>query len=71
MKKYLSLAPVTNLKEAKQSDLDRFRHFFQGMLAAGVYLPPSQFEAFFISRAHRPEDLQAAVSAAAKVLAAI
>jgi glutamate-1-semialdehyde 2,1-aminomutase len=64
-------SPVTNLAEAKKSDLERFRRFFQGMLAAGVYLPPSQFEALFISLAHRSEDLEAAVAAAAKVLAAI
>jgi glutamate-1-semialdehyde 2,1-aminomutase len=51
--------------------LNRFRQFFQAMLAAGVYLPPSQFEALFVSLAHRPEDLQETLSAAAKALAAI
>jgi glutamate-1-semialdehyde 2,1-aminomutase len=58
---------VRNLAEAQESDLDRFRRFFAGMLEAGVYLPPSQFEAWFISLAHRREDLEAAGAAAAKV----
>jgi glutamate-1-semialdehyde 2,1-aminomutase len=38
------------------------------MLAAGVYLAPSQFEAGFISTAHRPADIEMTVSAAAKML---
>jgi glutamate-1-semialdehyde 2,1-aminomutase len=56
--------PVRNLKEAQTSDLERFRSFFGGMLKAGIWLPPSQFEAWFISRAHRREDLEATVAAA-------
>jgi glutamate-1-semialdehyde 2,1-aminomutase len=61
--------PVRNLEEAKKSDLGQFRKYFQGMLEAGVYLPPSQFEAFFISRAHTPEDLEYTVAAAERVWA--
>jgi glutamate-1-semialdehyde 2,1-aminomutase len=38
------------------------------MLAEGIYLAPSQFEAGFISTAHTPEDIDATVRAAAKVL---
>jgi glutamate-1-semialdehyde 2,1-aminomutase len=68
---FFTSPPVTGLAEAKNSDLDRFRRFFQGMLAEGVYLAPSQFEALFLSLAHRPEDLQVMVNAAAKVLAAL
>jgi glutamate-1-semialdehyde 2,1-aminomutase len=64
-------SPVTNLAQAQSCDLKRFRRFFQGMLAAGVYLPPSQFEALFISLAHRPEDLEAAGRAADEALGAI
>jgi glutamate-1-semialdehyde 2,1-aminomutase len=60
-------SPVTNLADAKKCDLDRFRSFFQGMLAAGVYLPPSQFEAFFVSLAHRREDLEFFLEAASRV----
>ena len=60
-------SPVRNLEEAKKSDLGQFRQFFQGMLEAGVLLPPSQFEAFFISRAHTPADLEYTVAAAERV----
>jgi glutamate-1-semialdehyde 2,1-aminomutase len=61
--------PVTNLDQAKSSDLGRFQEFFQGMLAEGVYLPPSQFEALFVSLAHRREDLAYLVAAARRVWA--
>ena len=62
-------SPVTGLAEAQTSDLNRFRRFFQAMLAQGVYLPPSQFEAAFLSLAHTPEDLQTACRGAEKALA--
>jgi glutamate-1-semialdehyde 2,1-aminomutase len=66
---FFAAGPVTNLEEAKKSDLGQFRKFFQGMLAAGVSLPPSQFEALFVSRAHTPADLEYTVAAAARVWA--
>jgi glutamate-1-semialdehyde 2,1-aminomutase len=50
--------PVTGLAGAQTSDMDRFRRFFQEMLAQGVYLPPSQFEAWFVSLAHDAADLK-------------
>ncbi|MCX5889386.1 MAG: glutamate-1-semialdehyde 2,1-aminomutase [Deltaproteobacteria bacterium] len=59
--------PVNDLEDAKKSDLNRFRQFFQGMLAQGIYLPPSQFEAWFISLAHGAEDLEATAAAAREV----
>lgn len=64
---FFTPGPVTNLDDAKQADLSRFRQFFQGMLKEGVYLPPSQFEALFVSLAHRQEDLEFTVAAARKV----
>jgi glutamate-1-semialdehyde 2,1-aminomutase len=63
-------APVANLDDAKRCDLGRFRRFFQGMLAQGVYLPGSQFETWFVSLAHRLEDLKDTVAAARRVWAA-
>ena len=51
-----------------KSDRERFKKYFHGMLAEGVYLAPSQFEAGFISAAHRQMDIDKTVSAAAKVL---
>jgi len=50
------------------SDRERFKKYFQGMFAEGIYLAPSQFEAGFISTAHATEDIEKTVSAAAKVM---
>ena len=66
---FFTRGPVTRLEEAKGSDLAKFRNFFQGMLAEGVYLPPSQFEAWFIATAHTQEDLEYTVAAADRVWA--
>lgn len=59
---------VKNYEDAKSCDLNRFSHYFQGMLAEGIYLPASQFEAIFISHAHSEEDLSKTLSAAKKVI---
>ncbi|MBI3878916.1 MAG: glutamate-1-semialdehyde 2,1-aminomutase [Verrucomicrobia bacterium] len=65
---YFTSEPVWNLGDAMKSDRERFKKFFHGMLAEGVYLAPSQFEAGFISTAHAPADIEATVKAAAKVM---
>jgi glutamate-1-semialdehyde 2,1-aminomutase len=65
---YFTSGPVWNLADAMKSDRERFKKYFHGMLAEGIYLAPSQFEAGFISTAHRPADLEKTVRAAAKVL---
>lgn len=62
---------VDNFAQATASDADAFRRFFAGMLEHGVYLAPSAFEAGFMSSAHTPEDIQATLDAAEKVLAAM
>ncbi len=56
---------VTNFEEARAADTGRYRRFFRGMLEGGVYLPPSQFEALFLSLAHSREDIEATIRAAA------
>ena len=56
--------PVTDYSTAKLSDTARFGRFFHLMLDRGIYLPPSQFEAMFISAAHSPEDISRTVTAA-------
>ncbi len=66
---FFTAGPVANLEDAKRCDLSRFQQFFQGMLAAGVMLPPSQFEAFFVSLAHTSQDLQDTVDAAERLWA--
>jgi glutamate-1-semialdehyde 2,1-aminomutase len=65
---YFTSQPVHNLADAMHSDRERFKKFFHGMLDAGVYLAPSQFESGFISTAHMPADIEKTVQAAAKVL---
>jgi glutamate-1-semialdehyde 2,1-aminomutase len=65
---YFTREPVHNLADAMKSDRERFKKFFHGMLEQGIYLAPSQFEAGFISTAHSAADIEATVSAAAKVM---
>ena len=48
---------------ARACDRERFARFFHGMLARGVYLPPSPFEALFVSLAHEDDDIAATVAA--------
>lgn len=55
---------VFDFKSALTSDTNCFARFYRGMLEKGVYLPPSQFEALFISLAHTKEDLDEALNVA-------
>ena len=61
---------VTDYATAKRSDAARYGRFFHAMLARGVFLAPSQFEAAFVSLAHRDADIVAAAEAAAQSIAA-
>ena len=61
--------PVKSFAEAKKSNLERFSSYYKGMLENGIYLAPSQFEAFFISAAHDDEAIEETLSAAQKVFA--
>jgi glutamate-1-semialdehyde 2,1-aminomutase len=63
--------PVHNLQDALRADRARFARFFSGMLDAGIYLAPSQFEAGFLSAAHTFEDIDRTVEEAAKVLSSL
>lgn len=65
---YFTSGPVWNLADAIKADRERFKKFFHGMLAEGVYLAPSQFEAGFLSTAHADADIEATVKSAAKVM---
>jgi glutamate-1-semialdehyde 2,1-aminomutase len=56
--------PVTDYDSAKRSDTARFAAFHRSMLEQGIYLPPSQFEAAFVSAAHTAEDIRKTVQAA-------
>ncbi len=63
--------PVTDFDSAKTSDSAEFSAYFGRMLENGVYLPPSQFEACFISSAHGQEDLDKTIAANHTALKAI
>ena len=65
---YFTERPVYNLADAMTSDRERFKKYFHGMLDAGVYLAPSQFEAGFLSLSHSDGDVDKTVQAAAKVM---
>jgi glutamate-1-semialdehyde 2,1-aminomutase len=65
---FFSNDPVTDYVSAKRADTGKFARFFRALLERGVYFPPSQFEAAFVSTAHSEADVAATVDAAAKVL---
>jgi glutamate-1-semialdehyde 2,1-aminomutase len=56
--------PVVDYASAKTSDTGRYARFFQAMLAQGIYLAPSQFEAGFLSLAHGAEEIERTIDAA-------
>jgi glutamate-1-semialdehyde 2,1-aminomutase len=68
---YFRDAPPTSYAEVMQCDKDSFNRFFHGMLAEGVYLAPSAYEAGFISIAHGPSEIERTLKAAAQVFAAL
>ncbi len=59
---------VTGWESVSASDKEGFARFFHHMLEEGVYLPPSPFEAFFVSTAHNDIDIQATIAAAERAL---
>ena len=67
---FFTTGEVTDYAGARACDTEAFGRFFQGMLGRGVYLPPSQFEAWFVSLAHTDEDIRRTVEAARAVLSA-
>jgi glutamate-1-semialdehyde 2,1-aminomutase len=56
--------PVTNYEQAAKSDTAAFGSFHRAMLEQGIWLPPSQFEAAFLSTAHSDAEVQATIEAA-------
>jgi glutamate-1-semialdehyde 2,1-aminomutase len=65
---FFSDEEVFDYASAKKSDTKRFGRFFWSMMEQGVYLAPSQFEAWFVSLAHSDEDIKATISAAKAAL---
>jgi glutamate-1-semialdehyde 2,1-aminomutase len=68
---FFSAGPVSGWGSAAGADRDRFARYFHGMLDRGIYLPPSPFEAAFISAAHTEADIDRTVDAARAVLAEV
>ena len=56
--------PVHDYRSATSANTDHYAHFFRGMLARGIYAPPSQFEAWFLSAAHTRGDVDLTIAAA-------
>jgi glutamate-1-semialdehyde 2,1-aminomutase len=60
--------PIHDFAAAKRCDTSLFARFFQGLLQRGVYFPPAQFEAAFVSLAHTEKDIDATIEAATATL---
>jgi glutamate-1-semialdehyde 2,1-aminomutase len=61
---FFTSAPVRDYHSALQANSAQYATFFRGMLARGIYPPPSQFEAWFLSAAHTEADIRRTVRAA-------
>jgi glutamate-1-semialdehyde 2,1-aminomutase len=64
MTPFFTASPVRDYQSALAANTSAYATFFKGMLARGVYGPPSQFEAWFLSAAHSDRDINATVRAA-------
>jgi glutamate-1-semialdehyde 2,1-aminomutase len=65
---FFTSEPVRDLQSAMTADAARYAAFFKGMLARGIYPPPSQFEAWFLSGAHSERDVTTTIKAARAAL---
>jgi glutamate-1-semialdehyde 2,1-aminomutase len=68
---FFRASPPASFAEVMQCDTETFNRFFHAMLAAGVYLAPSAYEAGFVSSAHGETEIGRTVSAAKKVFAGL
>ena len=68
---FFTPGPVTNYDEAAKSDTAAFGRFHNAMLNQGVWLPPSQFEAAFVSTTHGKEEIAVTIAAARQALKSI
>ncbi|HMA84127.1 MAG TPA: glutamate-1-semialdehyde 2,1-aminomutase [Desulfosalsimonadaceae bacterium] len=64
---FFTETPVRSFADAKTADLEMFSAYFRQMLDKGIYLPPSQFEAVFVSAAHEDADIDRTIAAAETV----
>ena len=68
---FFTETPVDSYAAAMTSNTEQFKVFFQSMLDQGYYLPPSQFECWFVSQAHSDEDIANTILAAEKAFQAV
>ncbi len=68
---FFTADPVSDYESAVKSDTEAYAVFFREMLGRGIYLAPSQFEAFFVSTAHEKGDIDLTVDAAFAALGAV
>ena len=61
---FFTSAPIRDYDSALKADTNAYATFFRGMLARGIYPPPSQFEAWFLSAAHTNRDVKTTIAAA-------
>jgi glutamate-1-semialdehyde 2,1-aminomutase len=66
---YFRETPPASYAEVMQCDKEAFNRFFHAMLAEGIYLAPSAYEAGFVSDAHGPEEIKKTIGAAKKIFA--
>lgn len=68
---FFTKGPVTDWDSASKSNTEAFGKFFRAMLDAGIYLPPSQYEAAFLGAAHSEQDVEQTLAAAKQAFAAV
>jgi len=68
---FIDQPQVTSYADVMRCDVERFKHFFHGMLSEGIYLAPSAFEAGFVSAAHTAVEIDATLAAAQRVFATL
>jgi glutamate-1-semialdehyde 2,1-aminomutase len=68
---FFTEGPVTDWDSASKSNTESFGKFFRSMLDAGIYLPPSQFEAAFLGATHTDQDVQQTITAAKRAFSTL
>jgi glutamate-1-semialdehyde 2,1-aminomutase len=68
---FFAQGPIRNYADARKSDTARFAAFFQEMLSRGIFLPPSQYEALFVSAAHTDAEIDQTIEAVHESLRAV
>lgn len=68
---FFHAGPIRSWDEAKSCDTLRFGRFHQRLIGEGIYFPPAQFEAAFVSAAHTPKDIETTVGAIHRALLAV